>query len=136
MTKANSLSQIKRRKRLAALNCCVDCTKPTGNKYLNCDKCRIKRRDCTARWNAQIKQKIVRYYGNKCVCCGERNIKFLTIDHKNNDGHLYRKLGTHKTGSNFYMWIVRNNYPETLQLLCYNCNCGRSRNKGICPHEI
>lgn len=26
------------------------------------------------------------------------------------------------------------NYPEGYQVLCYNCNCGKSINNGICPH--
>ena len=25
--------------------------------------------------------------------------------------------------------------PDTIQILCFNCNCGRARNGGICPHE-
>lgn len=30
-------------------------------------------------------------YGNKCVCCGETNWQFLTIDHINNDGKKTKK---------------------------------------------
>lgn len=32
-------------------------------------------------------------------------------------------------------WLARHKYPEGFQLLCWNCNCGRAINGGICPHE-
>lgn len=80
-------------------------------------------------------------YGNKCNCCGETNPLFLTIDHVNNDGykHRGRNDGKYKIGSfsgHYYKTIIKAGFPEDLQLLCYNCNCGRARNKGICPHKI
>jgi hypothetical protein len=76
---------------------------------------------------------IIQRYGGKCVCCGETNVKFLTLDHVNNDGYKLRKLlGTGKVQLG---WIEHNNYPDTIQVLCYNCNCGRSQNCGVCPHK-
>jgi hypothetical protein len=30
----------------------------------------------------------------------------------------------------------RDRFPnDVLRLLCFNCNCGRAKNGGICPHE-
>ena len=29
---------------------------------------------------------------------------------------------------------ISRNFPDFLQILCFNCNCGRNRNGGICPH--
>lgn len=26
-------------------------------------------------------------------------------------------------------------YPKDIQILCYNCNLGREKNGGICPHQ-
>lgn len=75
------------------------------------------------------------YYGGKCACCGENERQFLTVDHINNDGHIERKKGFYTNGSQFYRWIVKNNFPKDYQLLCYNCNLGRARNGGICPHR-
>lgn len=74
-------------------------------------------------------------YGNKCACCGEANPKFFTIDHVNNDGHIERKNKVYTSGSMFYRKIVRENFPANYQILCYNCNLGRARNGGICPHQ-
>ena len=34
-----------------------------------------------------------------------------------------------------YIWLKNNNFPEGFQVLCFNCNCGKARNKGICPHS-
>lgn len=69
-----------------------------------------------------------------CVCCGEDQLLFLSLDHKNNDGNKHRKLvGT--GGSNLYAWLKRNNYPAIFQILCHNCNMGRAQNNGVCPHK-
>lgn len=76
---------------------------------------------------------VVNHYGARCVCCGEENPGFLTIDHKNGGGIKMRKV--HGVGLEFYRWIIRNDFPDFLQVLCYNCNCGRELNGGICPHH-
>ncbi len=33
------------------------------------------------------------------------------------------------------MWLKANNFPPGFQTLCHNCNIGKHRNKGICPHK-
>ena len=38
-------------------------------------------------------------------------------------------------GTKFYRWLKRNNFPEGFQVLCFNCNCGKEINKGVCPHK-
>jgi len=70
-------------------------------------------------------------YGKKCECCGESNIKFLTIDHINGGGRKHRK----EIKGHLYSWLVKNNFPNGFQVLCYNCNCGKRINNGICPHK-
>lgn len=74
------------------------------------------------------------YYGKgklSCVCCGENNTRFLTLDHINNDGHLHRQ----KIGTTLFRWLKTHDYPPGFQTLCFNCNCGRALNNGICPHK-
>ena len=68
-----------------------------------------------------------------CACCGEDEERFLTIDHMNNDGAKHRREVTQ--GSHLYGWLKRNNYPAGFQVLCYNCNVGRYRNRNMCPHQ-
>lgn len=90
-------------------------------------------------WRQKLKLEVLTYYSDnppKCSCCDETIIEFLTIDHINNDGAEHRrKIGSERvSGPTFYRWLKRNNYPEGYQVLCYNCNCGKRANKGICPH--
>ena len=73
------------------------------------------------------------YGGYKCNCCGETEPLFLTIDHVNNDGNKHRKK-FQSTGDGLYKWLKQNGYPEGFQVLCMNCNHGKRRNGGICPH--
>lgn len=57
-------------------------------------------------------------------------VEFLEIDHTNNNGNTHRK----EVGRHLYKWIIKNNYPRDLQILCANCN--RSKGKfGYCPHH-
>lgn len=77
---------------------------------------------------------IIHYGGNppKCACCGETELDFLTIDHINNDGAKHRKQHGHNFLPN---WLKKNDFPEGFRVLCYNCNCGRRINNGVCPHK-
>lgn len=51
----------------------------------------------------------------------------------NNDGKQHRKLIKKRS---IYEWLRQNKYPNGFQILCFNCNCGKSINKGKCPHEL
>jgi hypothetical protein len=86
---------------------------------------------------AKLKQVVFQHYAInnviQCSCCGEKMLGFLTIDHVNNDGAVHRK--TVKSGVVFYCWLKNNGFPAGFQILCYNCNCGRAKNHGICPHK-
>lgn len=85
------------------------------------------------------------YGGYQCACCGETEPLFLTIDHIEGDGSRHRMEMTPEgqdyrdyrsaTGYKTYRWLERNNFPAGFQVLCSNCNHGRHRNGGICPHK-
>jgi hypothetical protein len=74
---------------------------------------------------------IIARYGGRCVCCGETEIGFLTIDHVANDGAAHRKLNMRAMRLAYF--ITRNGYPPDFQVLCYNCNCAKGA-LGECPH--
>lgn len=74
------------------------------------------------------------YGGYICACCGERNDQFLTIDHIDGCGGAERRR--QGLGHSFYAWLRRNGWPPGFQVLCYNCNLGRAKNDGICPHKL
>ena len=74
-------------------------------------------------------------YGNKCVCCGETTKEFLTFDHINGGGSKHRNvLKGKRAGYSYYKWIIDNNFPKELQILCHNCNQAKGL-YGKCPHE-
>lgn len=81
----------------------------------------------------KIRDLVYEKYGNICKCCKETNRLFLTIDHVNNDGHKERNGGG--SSDRTHRQIIVENFPKRFQLLCYNCNCGRARNGGKCPHK-
>lgn len=85
-------------------------------------------------YRALLRLEVFRAYGNKCVCCGETTTLFLTIDHINGNGNAHRKSINRSSGAGFYSWLKQHNYPPEFQLMCYNCNMGRQRNGGTCPH--
>ena len=81
------------------------------------------------------KQIVFDHYGWECKCCGETIPQFLTIDHINNDGYKDKRINKTTSGDVVYRNIIKNNFPDTFQVLCFNCNCGKNVNKGICPHK-
>jgi hypothetical protein len=73
------------------------------------------------RWNLKL-EAIIRYSnGNSaCAICGEKDPRFLAMDHINNDGATHRKsMGPN---GNTPLWAKRNDWPPIFQVLCHNCN--------------
>lgn len=82
----------------------------------------------------KLRDEVINAYGGCCGCCGENAALFLTLDHVEQNGSMHRRaLGGN--ADSIYKWAKENNFPPTLRVLCYNCNCGSWRNKGVCPHE-
>jgi hypothetical protein len=90
------------------------------------------------KYHRKLKKAVHDFYGNICNCCGETNPLFLTVDHKNNDG--YNDFNQNKkqrvSAQATYIKVIKNAFPDTFQLLCWNCNCGKRMNEGVCPHHI
>lgn len=81
------------------------------------------------------KSKVIKAYGSVCACCGEPDVRFLTVDHIDNNGAAHRQENKLNTGVRTYYFLIRNNFPKDFQLLCWNCNCGKQHNGGVCPHK-
>jgi hypothetical protein len=85
----------------------------------------------------EFKRQVYDAYGRKCACCGESEPAFLCLDHVNDDGYEHRKelFGRNiVSGVKFYKDIIRRGFPDTLQVLCQNCNWGKRQPNG-CPHQ-
>jgi hypothetical protein len=84
--------------------------------------------------NRKLKIEVIAAYGGKCVCCKEKNIEFLAVDHENGGGRKHR-TEIAGTGSAFYAWLKRNKFPKDgLRVLCHNCNQSLGL-YGYCPHQ-
>ena len=102
---------------------------------------RVKHRPETLRKQLERKLKVFKHYSKKdsksntpcCNCCKEKfTHEFLSIDHI--DG---RKSMDHKKnfgGKDLYNWIIKNKFPDTVQVLCHNCNLAKGF-FGKCPHQ-
>ena len=83
--------------------------------------------------NAALRSEMLEAYGSACACCGERQPLFLDLGHIENDGAAHRR----EVGNNTQVMLQlrAKNWPrERFQLLCCNCNQGKARNGGVCPH--
>ncbi len=72
-----------------------------------------------------IKLDVIGHYSNNrmmCASCNEADTRVLTIDHVNGDGSIHREQHKLKPGLLSYKWMKRNEYPESFQVLCFNCN--------------
>jgi hypothetical protein len=92
-----------------------------------------------AKFLIQKKRAFDQIGGAFCACCGEDDIRFLTIDHTNGDGAAHRKsVSKHRSGGwGLYQWITRDKpvfEGMDLQVLCFNCNCAKG-NRECCPHK-
>lgn len=95
----------------------------------NREKIRAAARERMKAMRSENKLIVIRAYGGRCSCCGETINAFLCLDHVHGGGHAHRKSVT-----DMWTWARKNNYPSTLQLLCYNCNAAKAI-LGYCPHE-
>lgn len=140
-----------------AMNLCTKCGRaaPWRPRAAYCQECKMKWDESQRRWELKrrnaglplsatvrarrLRMQVITAYGSKCMCCGESNPFFLSIDHIENNGAEHRQaIGLDRrkgTGFTFYSWLRQRGFPkEGLQLLCFNCNAAKGMWGGICPH--
>jgi hypothetical protein len=81
----------------------------------------IKLKNNSKEYQRKRRLKILLHYSPNLICnkCGFNDVRALTIDHKNSNGSEDRKK--FGSGSAFYGWIIKRDFPEDLQVLCMNC---------------
>lgn len=127
-----------RRKQRRESGLCTKCGQPfasSGN--LMCLGCQLQGRIDAAKTRLPYRKRnkdlaFNAYGGYKCSCCKETIELFLTIDLVDNSAGGHK--ATTGSGQAFYLWLKKNKYPSGYRVLCFNCNCGRQRNNGVCPH--
>ena len=96
-----------------------------------------KHKERSAFYRQKIKSEVLSHYSNgelKCSCCGENEIKFLTIDHINGRNKKDKPIDK-RSGCGLYQLLRKLNFPTGFQVLCFNCNAAKSF-FGICPHKL
>lgn len=81
----------------------------------------------------RIRLEMIEAYGGRCICCGEIEPAFLTIDHIHGSDKKHGQNG--RSGGSLLGELKRQGWPkEGYQLLCWNCNTAKYR-VGQCPHQ-
>ena len=91
-----------------------------------------KKREHGRRTDRSLRREVLIHYSSAppvCLCCGEKTLEFLSIDHIDGGGSKHKRE-VHK----IYRWLKKNNFPEGFRVLCHNCNQSRGA-YGYCPHE-
>jgi serine/threonine protein phosphatase PrpC len=111
---------------------CLACGAKSKYRKGYCKKCYDLRLSAHKTRRETRRDIVIQHYGGKCACCGEKEPRFLTLDHINNNGSEHRRSINR---GQFYPWVIKNGFPNDLQLLCWNCNLGKYHNNGVCPHK-
>lgn len=109
---------------------CKDCHKKQKAEWRqkNIDLVRQKSREAIRK----IRREVIEHYGNLCVCCGEQQYEFLTMDHIEGGGNKHRK---ELKSQGLARWLRYNKFPTGFQVLCFNCNNAKHNYK-VCPHKL
>ena len=111
---------------------CLQCGAERDNDTKLCSGCRERQARANAANRQAVKDAVFAAYGGyRCVCCGETEPLFLTLDHINGGGGKERR----ESGRELYRHILKTGIRSDLRVLCNNCNRGRWLNGGACPHE-
>lgn len=123
------------RDRKKAAGLCIRCGGSTPEvPHVICNTCLE-----TAKANSQARRRREKsaafdHYGRICVCCKQGfDEAFLTLNHVNNDGAEHKRTVGEKS---LYRWAKQNKFPSILETNCWNCNCARQVNGGVCPHAV
>jgi len=90
-----------------------------------------RRRESARRWGEKLWADFFDHYGHACTCCGEDEPMFLTVEHLNGRDQERRSYNSRLELAR----LRREGWPDDVTVRCINCNQGRWRNGGVCPHQ-
>lgn len=125
-----TLSTMRRYRDNIAAQRCAFCSNELNQSTFRCNSCHEQHIIRGQRYWSEKRLLVIDHYGGGCQCCGLTTPEFLDVDHINNNGMAHRL----ETGRHFCEWVIKNNYPSDLRLLCSNCNQGRTK-FDVCPHH-
>ena len=99
------------------------------------DESRALKRKYDIEKRVELRESIINHYTRGQMCCakcGENKYCVLQIDHKFGGGGRHKREVNCVDSIAFYKWIVRNNFPKGLQILCANCNTLKRYRNGEC----
>lgn len=76
-------------------------------------------------WDERLRRKVIRHYGGRCVCCGERMIELLQVVEQNDLGVSPKAL---------YYRLIQEGLPTKPAVWCFNCSMS-TKEHGYCPHQ-
>ncbi len=89
------------------------------------------------KWLQKLKRDVLMGLGGKCGCCGESEMKFLTLHHIGGWGREHRMAYRGKSGQDrrIFTDVKRLGFPRDLfGVLCWNCHMADQFHGG-CPHK-
>lgn len=114
---------------------CRACGSEQMQTTIHCSYCSKRAGLLFRHQREQHRKNVLQHYSStqpsSCECCGETNELFLSVDHIVPQGIQEKR----KNKTSTYSEIVNSGFPTGLRILCMNCNHGRMRNGGICPHK-
>lgn len=88
---------------------------------------------------ATLKEQVFQILGRECYCCKKSDVRFLTIDHIQNDGQSDRtKYGFWMNSRSFLQHVLAEGCPtDRYRVACCNCNMAREKAGSgvVCPHH-
>ena len=114
-----------RHDRYIAQGLCGKCGKPRERDDIAiCNACNDKLLNNNYMHRERYRYTVISVYTKGKMCCthcGSPIREVLEVDHKDNNGTQHREeVGG--TGTIMDRWIMKNNYPDFLQVLCATCH--------------
>lgn len=81
------------------------------------------------KYHKSLRSRFLEMYGEKCSCCGDTRVIFLTLDHV---VPVLRPKGFHYNPQEGLKEALREHRPDLYQVLCMNCNLAKGK-RDRCP---